>query len=322
MITIVGVVLAILVAGAIVTAIASARIAARHPPSGQFIDVDGGRLHVLDIGPRNDAAWPVVLIHGASSNLEDLRASLGDRLAAHRRVILLDRPGLGWSDRPDGATDASPPRQAALIAQALDRIGVDRFVLVGHSLGGAIATAFALDYPARLGGLVLIAPVTHRWEGGLAWYNAVLSTPVVGALFARTVALPIAELVIEGGARSVFAPQDMPKNYLDRAAIRLLLRPSAFQSNAQDVAVLKDFVTAASPRYPDIATETVIITGTADDVVSPRIHSRAMAAALPRARLVLLDGIGHMPHYIAPDTVVAAIDELSAKRPRAAGVDR
>jgi pimeloyl-ACP methyl ester carboxylesterase len=173
---------------------------AAHPPAGRFVEVDGGRVHVLELGQRGgkagraetgaaDLYWPIVLVHGASGNLGDLRLSLGDRLARTRRVILVDRPGHGWSDRPGGAQDATPARQAALIAQALERIGVERFVLLGHSLGGAVATAFALAYPDRLAGLVLLAPVTHPWSGGLSWYNALLTTPVAGPLFAHALAL-------------------------------------------------------------------------------------------------------------------------------------
>jgi pimeloyl-ACP methyl ester carboxylesterase len=316
---------AIFGAGAIVTAIVVGRIEAAHPPSGRFIAVTGGRLHVLELSPPAGIAedrWPVVLVHGASSNLEDLRLALGDRLAANRRVILVDRPGLGWSDRPDGAADASPVRQATLIAEALDRMGVERFVLVAHSLGGAIATAFALAYPDRLAGLVLIAPVTHPWVGGLAWYNAVLSAPIAGAFFARTLALPLGELLLEGGGTAVFAPQRMPPDYINRAAIRLLLRPSRFISNAQDVAVLKAYVIGQAPHYQDIATPTVVLTGTADGIVSPSIHAPAFAAALPHARLVLLDGVGHMPHYAATDAVVEAIDSVSMRPPPALAAPR
>jgi len=308
---------AILAAGAVVTAIATARIEAAHPAAGRFVAVAGGRLHVLELGPpagTADADWPVVLVHGASSNLEDMRLAIGDRLAATRRVILVDRPGLGWSDRPDGAADASPARQAALIAQALDGIGVDRFVLVGHSLGGAVVTAFALAFPERLAGLVLIAPVTHPWVGGLAWYNAVMTTPYVGVFFAHTIALPLGVLLLDGGAAAVFAPQRMPADYLDGAAIRLLLRPSRFIANSQDIAALKAFVTGQVPYYKDIATPTVVITGTADDIVSPRIHAQTIAAVLPRGRLVMLDGIGHMPQYTAVDAVMAAIDSVSVRR--------
>jgi pimeloyl-ACP methyl ester carboxylesterase len=319
-------VIAIIGAGAGITAFAIRRIEAAHPPAGRFVEVDGGRIHVLELGQEGgkagragggaaDPYWPIVLVHGASGNLGDLRLSLGDRLAQTRRVILVDRPGHGWSDRPGGAQDASPARQAALIAQALERIGVERFVLLGHSLGGAVATAFALAYPDRLAGLVLLAPVTHPWSGGLAWYNALLTTPVAGGVFAHALALPAGDFLLERGAVSVFAPQAMPPDYLRRAGIRLLLRPSELIANAQDVAILKRFVAAQVPRYRDIAVPTVVLTGDADKTVSPQRHARAIAAALPDARLVVLPGIGHMPHHVATNEVIAAIDSISAARP-------
>jgi pimeloyl-ACP methyl ester carboxylesterase len=301
--------------GAAITVVESLRIEAANRASGRFVEVaGGGRLHVLELGAAaTEEQLPIVLVHGASGNLEDLRLALGDRLAVNRRVILVDRPGHGWSDRPGGAADASPARQAALIVEALDRIGLERFVLLGHSLGGAVATALALAYPARIAGLVLLAPVTHPWEGGLAWYNAILSTPVIGPLFARTAALPLSVLLLHGGVASVFAPQPAPADYVRRAAIRLLLRPSTFVANAQDIAMLKEFVTAQAPRYGEIAAPTVVLTGSADSTVSPNIHARAIAAAVPDAQLVVLTGVGHMPHHVDADAVVAAVAQLPVR---------
>jgi len=308
--------MAAIIVSVAITLLGTAWIEAAHPAAGRFVEVTGGRLHVLELGPTvAEERLPIVLVHGASGNLRDLRLALGDRLAMDRRVILLDRPGHGWSDRPGGAADASPARQAALIAQAVERIGIKRFVLLGHSLGGAVATALALACPDRVAGLVLLAPVTHPWSGGLAWYNRILSTPAVGRLFAHTVALPLGALLLSSGAVSVFAPQPVPPEYLSRAAIRLLLRPAEFLANAQDIAVLKKFVAAQMLRYGHITAPTVILTGSADTTVSPQIHAHAMATAVPNARLIVLDGIGHMPHHTVADAVVAAIGQLTMRSP-------
>jgi pimeloyl-ACP methyl ester carboxylesterase len=294
-----------------ITVITATRTEVAHPPSGRFVELEGAKLHVLELGAAASAdQLPIVLIHGASGNLEELRLAIGQRLAASRRVILLDRPGHGWSERPSGVADASPARQAALIAAALDRIGVARFVLLGHSLGGAVASAVALAFPTRVVGLVLLAPVTHPWKGGLTWYNAVLSTPVLGPIFAHTIAVPLALLLLKRGVASVFAPQAPPADFVRRTAIRLLLRPAQFLANAQDIAALKPFVAAQAPRYGEIRIPTVILSGTADTTVSPHIHARAIAAVIPHARLVMLPGIGHMPHHVATDAVIAAVAQL------------
>ncbi|MEA2980701.1 MAG: hypothetical protein QOF09_2524 [Alphaproteobacteria bacterium] len=294
------------------TALDAGRIARAHPPAGRFVEVAGGRLHLLELGPAD--ALPVVLLHGASGNLADMRMALGDRLAPHYRVILVDRPGHGWSDRPGGSADASPARQAALIHQALERIGVARAIVVGFSWSGALATAYALAYPHSVAGLVLLAPVTHPWEGGVGWYNPILTTPVVGPLFANTVALPLGKLLIGPGVKVVFAPQEPPANYRERSALELVLRPSELIANAEDMTQLKAFVTAQAPNYGPIQAPVIVITGDADKTVTPRVHAEAIAAVLARGKLIVLPGIGHMLHHAAAGSVAGAIDEIASGR--------
>lgn len=295
---------------ALATAVGAVLIERRHPPAGRFVEVGGGRMHVLELGAQHDGV-PIVLLHGASGNLHDMRLGLGERLASAHRVILIDRPGHGWSGRPGGDDDASPSRQAALIAQTLDALNVKRAIVIGHSFAGAIVTAFALAFPERVAGLVLLAPATHPWPGGIAWFYTLASTPVIGPLFARTVVPPVAFLLLEPGSRSVFAPQPMPDDYVRRSALALLLRPSAFVANARDVARLLESVKRQSLRYGEIRAPTVIVTGDRDTIVSPDIHSRVLAATLPNAKLIMLPGVGHAVQHVAADLVIAEAERLA-----------
>lgn len=291
-----------------------------HQPTGQMIDVTGGRLHVVDIGPKDASGPPLVLVHGASSNLEAMRQPLGDLLAKRHRVILIDRPGHGWSTR-QRLTDSTPAIQAAMIDQALGKLGVARAIFVLHSWAGALGPAMALDHPSRVAGLVMLAPVTHPWRGGVAWSNELGATPVIGPLFARTVALPVGFAIMDAGAGSVFLPQIMPPHYVRDTATALLLRPSEFLANAHDLVTLKAAVAAQVSRYGEIKVPTVVISGDTDKTVYIDVHSRAFVAAVPNAKLVVLPGVGHMTQNAAPEIVSDAIDAMMddmASAPQAA----
>ncbi len=282
-----------------------------HPPSGQMIDVAGGRLHIVDMGPRGDTAPALVLIHGASSNLEAMREPLGSTLARRHRVILVDRPGHGWSTR-DRLEDSTPAIQAAMINEALGKLGVARAILVAHSWAGALGLAMALDHPERVAGLVLLAPVTHPWNGGVGWYNDFTAMPVIGSIFAHTLALPLGIAVMESGAKSVFQPEQMPAGYVRDRAVALLMRPSEFMANAYDLVTLKQSVAAQVGRYGAIKVPMVLIAGDADTTVSIDVHSRPFVAAVPNAKLVVLPGVGHMTQNAAPDVVIKQIDAMIA----------
>jgi len=296
---------------AVITMVGTAWIERANPPAGRFVAVDGGRLHVLELG-RPDAP-PIVLLHGASGNLGDMRLALGERLASGYRVILVDRPGHGWSNRPDRRGDATPARQAALIHQALTQIGVGRAIILGHSWGSAVATAYALAYPQDVAGLVLLAPVTHPWPGGVALINHIVTAPLIGPLIARTVILPAGYILMQFGVAAVFAPQTPPDDYVRRTSLELLLRPSEFTANAEDLIALKAAVTLQAPRYGEIRTPVSIISGDdTDTIVSTEIHSRAIAAQLPQARLTVLPGVGHMVQYAAPDIILQEVDRVAA----------
>lgn len=293
-----------------------------YPADGKIIEVAGGRLNVVDLGPSQAAGPPVVMIHGASSNLRAMRSPLGDRLARRHRVILIDRPGHGWSTRDD-LQNSTPKMQAEMIDQALEKLGVRQAIVVVHSMAGALGALLALDYPARVAGLMMLAPVTHPWPGGVGTYNKVLTTPVIGPLLAYTITLPVGWWLTEPAARAVFLPQTMPDDYVSDSATPLLLRPREFLANAWDLVTLKPAVAEQAARYGDIRVPAVVIHGDADKTVSVDIHSRQFAAAVPHARLIVLPNVGHMVQNAAPDLVVSEIEAMiAAADPRQKAVMR
>jgi pimeloyl-ACP methyl ester carboxylesterase len=283
-----------------------------YPAQGQKIEVVGATLNVLDIGRRDGAGPPIVIIHGASSNLETMRQPLGDILAKHRRVILIDRPGHGWSTRVR-LDDSTPAIQGQMIDVALEKLGLGPAIFVVHSWAGALGARMALDYPQRVAGLVMLAPVAYPWRGGVGWYNKLVTTPVIGPLLAHTITLPLGYFLAEPGARNVFLPQIMPTNFVESTATLLLLRPREFLANAQDLVTLKAAVAEQAPRYGNIRVPVLVITGDADKTVSPTIHSRPFAAALPDAKLIVLPGVGHIVQNAAPELVAREIDAMIGK---------
>jgi pimeloyl-ACP methyl ester carboxylesterase len=280
-----------------------------YPPLGEAVDVAGARLNVVELGRRDTTDPPILLVHGASSNLEVMRRPLGDLLARDHRVILIDRPGHGGSTSA-GEEGAAPEIQARMIAEALDKLQVGKVILVVHSLSGALGARMALDYPEHLAGLVMLAPVTHPWNGGVGWYNEAVTMPVIGPLLAYTITLPLGLLLVGPAARDVFLPQQMPDGFVKNTATRLLLRPREFLANARDLVRLKPAVAAQAPRYAEIRVPTTIISGDVDKTVSTNIHSRPFAAAVPDAKLIVLQNVGHMVQNAAPDLVISEIDAM------------
>jgi pimeloyl-ACP methyl ester carboxylesterase len=272
-----------------------------------MVDVSGARLHVVEIGPKSGV--PIVMLHGASSNLEVMRP-LAERLARTHRVVLLDRPGHGWSTR-ENFSDSTPQPQARMIAEALQKLGLGQVIVVAHSWSGALALRIALDHPDRVAGLVMLAPVAYPWPGGVSQYNYAVTAPVVGTLLAHTVMLPLGLLLADSGSRSVFAPQVMPANFVQDSATRLLLRPRELVANAWDLVTLRAAMAEQAPRYGNITAPITIIAGDADKTVSTHIHSQPLARTAKNTKLIVLNGVGHMIQYAAPDLVIAEIEAMA-----------
>ncbi|KUM23238.1 esterase [Mesorhizobium loti] len=284
----------------------------RNPPVGEFADTNGARIHYVHVpAPAHANLPPVVFIHGASANLKDQLLPLKPLLEGRAEMLFFDRPGFGWSERGKGSNETLTA-QADTIAALMDRLGIEKAIIVGHSFGGAVTTAFARGHPDKTLGLVFLAPVSHPWPGGAtAWYYKLTATPIVGWLFSETVAYAAGMLQIGGATSCVFSPNSVPDGYVDDASISLVLRPDAFRANARDVAQLYDYVREASPGYREIKTPTVVISGDRDKVVYATVHSVGLERDIPGAELVWVGNLGHKPDWIAPDLVVGAIEKVS-----------
>ncbi|WP_417772966.1 alpha/beta fold hydrolase [Stappia sp.] len=288
---------------------------AKYPPVGQIHLVAGQGIHVLDQRPED---WrpgdpTLVFLHGASGNLLDMRMAFLEPLSRRGyRMIFVDRPGHGHSER-GGPGMYSPARQAEVVASLLEGLGIDRAVAVGHSWGGAVVAQLALQEPDRINGIVFIAPATHPWPGGVNWYYTASTAPILGPLFAYTLAPNVAALVAPSAVEGVFSPEAAPRDYGERIGLALLFRPASFLANARDVGHLKGEVEKAAPLYPNILQPAAIVTGDADTVVLPEIHSAGLLRDLPNAWRVDLPGAGHMPHHTRTQDVIAEIDRVVAK---------
>ena len=300
-----------LVGACVHSAIYTNRVEAKYPPRGQFLTVNGVGIHVVVQG---DGGQPVLMIHGASANSREFTASFAPELDGDYTVLMADRPGHGYSDRPEDSERLEV--QAALMAEVLEAYAPGRkAIVVGHSFGGAVALRLALDRPDLVEALVLLAPVSHDWGGGgVAWYNQWGAPPVIGPLFSQLVPI-VGPSAAEGGIESTFAPEPVPEGYYERAGTPLLFRPDVFRANARDLTALQDELVSQSERYGELSMPVVVFSGEDDTVIKPELHVGELRKQVVGIRVIALDGVGHMPHHSMGDQVVAEIARLAAGEP-------
>lgn len=277
-------------------------------------DVGGLMLNSVLVRPGKKADLPAILfIHGASASLYDPMFSFRRKLEGRATLLFVDRPGHGASDS-GGQRYIQPDGQADAIARLMEKRGVARAVVVSHSFGGAISAALAVRHPEKVAGLVFLSPAVYPWNGDVAWYYDAAAVPVTGSLFSALVVPPIGMLAIGPATREVFSPNRTPENYIREARALQALRPAAFRHNAQEVAALSEWARTASPQYRKIRAPTVIITGDADDVVSPDVHARQLARDIPGARLLVVHNLGHKSDYVASDLAIAAVEKICGRK--------
>jgi pimeloyl-ACP methyl ester carboxylesterase len=312
-------------AGAILTGCVSANRTAKaeaaFPPLGQFVEVDGARVHYVQKG----SGPHVVLLHGAGGNLRDFTFRMVDDLAQDYTVTAFDRPGLGYTDRVPSvdkgifATEGdSPMAQAKLLRDAADQIGITDPIVAGHSFGGIVAMAWANhglteDADVNASAIVSFAGVLMPWPGDLGSYYQVNGSPIGGAVIIPLIAAFAPKERINATLEGVFAPDPVPEGFTEHFGAPLAVRQVTFRANVRQVNTSRPHVVAMSQDYPQLTLPIEIIHGTEDTTVPIHVHPEELIKIVPSANLTPLDGIGHMPHHADPEAAVAAINRAATR---------
>ncbi len=268
------------------------------PPPSTFVDVKGLKVHMRDEGPRNDPA-PLVLIHGTSASLHTWEGWV-NALKTRRRVITMDLPGFGLTG-PNARNDYSSDAYRQFILDLLDTLSVQRCVLGGNSLGGDIAWHVAVASPSRVERLILVDsagyPLTSQ---SMPIVFTIANTPVLNQLILYTQPRGM----VASSLRSVYGdPARVTPQLVDRYD-QLTLR----QGNRR--ALLRRFQQmdfgAQAGLIKTIRQPTLILWGGRDKLIPPD-DARRFQSDIANSRLVIFDGLGHVPQEEDPDRTAAEV---------------
>lgn len=269
-------------------------------PQGRFVEVEGRRAHVVDVG----RGPPVLLLHGFLHSSFTWRATI-DALAKRHRVIVPDLLGCGWSDR--GAGDYTLEGLSRWIAGVLDALDVgDLHAVLGNSLGGALALDLALREPSRVGRLALVSPLVARLALPSLPFR-LLALPAFEPLFRATAGNPAfvrralswvayRRRVVDQDVLHGFGPLERPGSLLAATAMAGALRAASASIEA---------------RVASLVTPTLLVWG-AHDGVLPLSYGRRVAGLLPAARLEVFDDCAHCAHEEDPARFHALLEAFLA----------
>ena len=298
---------------------------------GQLVNTTSGQIQVVDTppvppdpsvgggasGPRPGvaspalpAAPPIVLIHGSGGAI-DWWDELTPLLAEQgRRVIALDMLGYGGSDKP--ASGYSIESQAGLVAQVLAKLDVERAAVVGHSLGGRVATALAEGSPALVSGVAIIDTAPDSSYGGLSGTARAAQVPVLGQALWRVVP----DFMVRRNLETAFAPGfEVPDGFVDD--VRAMTYP-AYSDSAEESESYADQM-PLDQRLEELGLPLLVIFGEQDRLYDAR-EAISAYAPIPGVETVLIPEAGHSPNVETPEKSAAILGRfVNALAPESPG---
>jgi pimeloyl-ACP methyl ester carboxylesterase len=284
-----------------------------NPPAGQFLDVNGLRLHYVERG----SGTPLVLLHGNGSMIQDFESSgLIDLAAKNYRVIVFDRPGFGHSDRPRNVV-WTPVAQAELIKSALDRLGVSHAVVLGHSWGASVAVALALKYPALVKGLVLASGYYYPTLRPDVVALSAPAIPLFGDVLRYTLSPLVSRVMWPLLMAKIFGPRSVPKKFAGFPK-EMAIRPSQIRASAAESALMIPDAFRFRGEYANLKMPVVIVAGDEDRLVDIDAQSKRLHRDIAQSRFHRVPSTGHMVHQTATGIVMSAINEVGVNRDKQA----
>jgi pimeloyl-ACP methyl ester carboxylesterase len=281
-----------------------------NPPKGQFIEVDGVRLHYVERGTGR----PLVLFHGNGSMIQDFESSgLIDLAAKNYRVIVFDRPGFGHSSRPRDVV-WTPEAQASLFANALDRLNVRKAIVLGHSWGASVAVALAIRRPALVEALVLASGYYFPTVRTDVLALSGPAIPGLGDIVSFTISPLVTRLMWPLLLRKMFGPQSVPEKFAGFPK-EMAVRPSQIRASAAETALMIPAAFSSAKTYNELAMPIIIVAGEDDRIIDIDEQSARLHDEVKQSRMHRIVGTGHMVQQSATDDLMAAIDQASAEMP-------
>jgi len=267
----------------------------------KYADLPGGlHIHYRDQG--NPAGPTVVLVHGFAASLHAWEPWVA-RLGTEYRIISLDLPGHGLTRAPQGYV-ASADTNVAVVDELTRRLGAERFVLGGNSMGGGVAWNYALQHPDRLRGLMLV--------DSAGWPNPREQGEGPPAIF-RLLGNPVGRAVLKSFDPTPLAERGLKSAYVDPKLVtpELVARYTDFARAPGHKDILltmqnRPRAAVSAETFASIGIPTLVMVGEADKVIPPA-QSRSLAAAIPGAKLVAYPGVGHVPMEQIPDRSAADV---------------
>ncbi len=279
-------------------------------PDSLFADVNGISVHYKMRGSGKPA---IVLLHGFGASLFSWREVLLP-LAQNHTVVAFDRPAFGLTERPlrgdwVGENPYTAEAQVRLTFSLMDRLGIEKAVIVGHSAGSAIALLAALEFPARVQALVLVDPALGSGHGG-SLIRALCSVPQIrrlAPLFVRSIRSWGKRILVRSWHNSSRITEEIMAGYT-----------KPLRAKDWDLGLL-EFALAARPtkireKLSSIALPVLVVTGDDDRVVAPEESAR-LAQEMPNARLAVIPRCGHIPQEECPLAFLEAVQDFLRRLP-------